>query len=482
MPVYNAPKIFLRKAIESVRQQVYSNWELCIADDRSTKDYVRRVLNEYKELDCRIRVFFRAENGHIAAATNSALSLANGEFVALLDHDDELHRLALFSVTREINKQEDVCIIYSDEDKIDGNGKRYDPYFKPDWNPDLFLSQNFISHLGVYRTDLVRAVEGLRTEFDGSQDYDLALRIIEKIDARQIRHIPRVLYHWRGIGGSTSLLSGEKGYAVTAARRAIASHLERTGQAGDVITGWRFYHRVRYHITGAPGVQIILFGRGKAKNSLVQNLNSIKSEHDIVLTNLIIDNNENLADFLNHAVDESRSDLILFLNNSLSPSNPDWLTELTSQSLRLRIGAVSGKIVDWRNKILQAGFSVTSEKEKNAFFGHNDFAGLSDLLPGHGAQAQLNRNVSAVGIDCLIMRRALFKQFNGFDNRNFPLQPFDLDLCLRLMQAGFLIHVTPYAKFVLRKNGVLYADSIIKKEKLDMSENDYMLTRWRRKS
>ncbi|MGH9915854.1 MAG: glycosyltransferase family 2 protein, partial [Pyrinomonadaceae bacterium] len=382
MPVYNSPEIFLRKAIESVRQQVYSNWELCIADDRSTHGHVRRILNEYGQVDCRIKAIFREKNGHISAATNSALSLANGEFVALLDHDDELHRLALFHVIREINEHPDVCLIYSDEDKIDGNGKRYDPYFKPDWNPDLFLSQNFISHLGVYRTDLVRSVGGFREGFEGSQDYDLALCCIEQIDAHQIRHTPYVLYHWRAIEGSTSLLSGEKSYAVIAARKAIASRLERTGQSADVVAGWRFYHRVRYHVTDTPRVQIISFGKDEAKDVLVKHLNAIGSEYDLLLTNLVIDSGQNFADALNKATEESKSNLILFLNNSLRPTDSVWLSELISHALRPCVGIVSGKIVDKRNKILHAGLSITLEREKNEMLVRSNFAGFNDLLPG----------------------------------------------------------------------------------------------------
>ena len=234
MPVYNPRAEDLRGAIESVRSQIYPHWELCIADDASTEPDVAPLLRDYARRDDRIKVTVRSENGHIAAASNSALALATAEFVALLDHDDLLAPHALYMVAVEINRWPRADLIYSDEDKIDADGRRFDPYFKSDWNPDLVLSQNMISHLGVYRTALVRAAGGFRVGFEGSQDYDLALRIIERTAPERIRHIPFVLYHWRTAPGSTAAGTQNKSYAVDAARRAIQEHLDRSGVAARV--------------------------------------------------------------------------------------------------------------------------------------------------------------------------------------------------------------------------------------------------------
>ena len=233
MPTYNSELKWLVEAIESVRMQIYTNWELCIADDASTNKNVRPILERFAEKDVRIKVFFREKNGHISASSNSALNLVTGEYIALLDHDDLLPEHALFWVADAINNNPDAQLIYSDEDKIDKTGRRYEPYFKSDWNPDLFLSQNMISHLGVYRADLIKRVGGFREGYEGSQDYDLALRCIEQIDSHTIVHIPRILYHWRSHPGSTAQAGSEKNYALYAGERALNDHFTRIGVSAN---------------------------------------------------------------------------------------------------------------------------------------------------------------------------------------------------------------------------------------------------------
>ena len=227
MPVYNPPLNMLEEAIHSVQAQLYTNWELCIADDASTNSKVKSLLKRYADRDPRIKVVFRKENGHISLASNSALKLVTGEYVALLDNDDLLSEHALFWVADAINDNPDAELIYSDEDKIDTAGHRYDPYFKSDWNPDLFLSHNMICHLGVYRTELVKKLGGFRKGYEGAQDYDLALRCTEQLASHQILHIPRVLYHWRSHSGSTALAGSEKSYALMAGERALNDHFKR---------------------------------------------------------------------------------------------------------------------------------------------------------------------------------------------------------------------------------------------------------------
>ncbi len=260
MPVYNTNEKWLRLAIDSVLAQLYLEWELCIADDASTAPHVRRILEEYQSKDPRIKVVFRKNNGHISAASNSALELATGEWIALLDHDDELPEYALYMVSEEINTYPQVRIIYSDEDRIDEQGVRYSPYFKSNWNPDLFLSQNVISHLGVYHASLVREASGFRKGFEGSQDYDLALRIVERIMANQIRHIPHVLYHWRAVEGSVADRVDAKSYAYEAARTALQQHLDRQKISAYVTTAHSYsMHRVIYKLPEhLPKVSIII--------------------------------------------------------------------------------------------------------------------------------------------------------------------------------------------------------------------------------
>ncbi len=228
-PVYNPDLTALATAIASVREQIYERWELCIADDASTDPQVRPRLEQIASAEPRIKVIFRSSNGHIAACSNSAFALATGDWCALLDQDDALTPDALARVALEIEAHPEAGLIYSDEDKIDAAGNRLSPFFKPDWNPELFLGQNFVNHLGLYRTELLREVGGFRESFEGSQDYDLVLRCLERLKPSQVRHIPRVLYHWRMAPGSVAALPDAKPYATTAARRAIAEHLQRRG-------------------------------------------------------------------------------------------------------------------------------------------------------------------------------------------------------------------------------------------------------------
>ncbi len=234
MPVYNVPEQWLVKAIELVRGQLYDNWELCIADDASTELHVRKILKHYAATDPRIKVYFRETNGHISACSNDALTLATGSYIGLLDHDDELHETALFYVALEANKYPDAGIIFSDEDKIDTKGKRSRPYFKCGFSYELFLAQNQINHFGVYRRDYIDAAGGFRTGFEGSQDWDLALRVVEKCGVDNVRHIPRVLYHWRKLETSTATNTGTKPYAMQAGMRAVTEHLERRKIAAKV--------------------------------------------------------------------------------------------------------------------------------------------------------------------------------------------------------------------------------------------------------
>ncbi len=213
LPVYNTPLRWLKRVIETVLGQAYPKWELCIADDASPDPQVRKTIESYAAGDPRIKVVFRPSNGHIVAATNSALELATGSFVALLDHDDELRPHALLEMAREIMGNPEAALIYSDEDHLDEAGVRYAPYFKPDFNYDLLLSQNCVCHLGVYRADLVRQLGGFRAGTEGAQDWDLALRVFEAVGRDRIHHIPKILYHWRSIEGSTARGVSEKSYA-----------------------------------------------------------------------------------------------------------------------------------------------------------------------------------------------------------------------------------------------------------------------------
>ncbi len=265
VPAYNTPEHILRRCIESVQRQLYPYWKLCIVDDASSQPHVARLCEAYARCDQRIHFRRRETNGHIAAATNSALEFASGEFVAFLDHDDLLAPHALYVVAEELRRDPEVDLIFTDEDKVDETGVRYDPWFKPDWNYDLMLSQNAVVHLAVFRRSIINDIGGLRSGFDGSQDYDLVLRFSERIPSKRIRHIPFILYHWRAVPGSVALAEGEKAYAYDAAERALREHLARQGVTAEVEKqSHPGYYRVRWPLPAQqPRVSIIIPTRDK---------------------------------------------------------------------------------------------------------------------------------------------------------------------------------------------------------------------------
>ncbi len=235
VPVYNTHKKWLRLCIESVMNQVYDNWELCIADGGSTKSYIRKVFKRYAKQDSRIKVKFLTKNKGIAGNSNEALAIANGEFVGFLDHDDELSFSALYEVVKLLNENQDLDFIYSDEDKISTKGKRFDPHFKPDWSPDTLRSYNYITHFAVIRKKIIDEVSGFRDGYEGSQDYDLFLRVVER--TQRIAHIPKVLYHWRANWSSAGGNLKAKMYAYDSAKRALKDHIQRMGLDGEVKDG-----------------------------------------------------------------------------------------------------------------------------------------------------------------------------------------------------------------------------------------------------
>ncbi|MDM8562925.1 glycosyltransferase, partial [Candidatus Marithioploca araucensis] len=355
MPTYNTDEKWLRAAIDSVLQQIYPNWELCIADDASTKGHVRRILEEYAERDKRIKLKFRSENGHISAASNTALEIVNGEFVAFLDHDDMLARHALFWVAQDILDYPDVMLWYSDEDKINEKGIRSNPYFKSEWNPDIFLSHNLITHFAVYRKTLIEDIGGFREGYEGAQDYDLVLRAIEQISPAQIRHIPRVLYHWREIAGSTASRPDEKPYAIIAAQKAISEHLERRNIKARVTESpdIRGTLRVQYALpVNLPLVSLIIPTRNSLK-FLKRCVESILNKTDYENFEILIINNNSddpatldymqqlekndkariidyphpfcYADMNNQAVEQAQGEIIGLINNDIEVINREWL-------------------------------------------------------------------------------------------------------------------------------------------------------------
>jgi O-antigen biosynthesis protein len=499
MPVYNTPRRYLRAALDSVLEQLYPHWELCIADDASTDPVVREVLDEYAARDRRVKLALRERNGHIAEASNSALDLASGEFVALLDHDDLLTRDALFNVALLVNEHPDADFIYSDEDKIDDVGRRSEPYFKPDWSPDSFLARMYVGHLSVFRRELVRAVGGFRPGFEGSQDYDLVLRVTERTE--RIHHIARVLYHWRIHPESTSAETASKGYAYEAGRRALEEAVARRGEPGRVEQlPEPGSYVVRYAIAEPGKVSVIVPTRDHGED-LERCLTSVFARASYPhFEVVIIDNGStdpaslatferwtrdeprvrvvrydvpfNFAKINNYGVAHTNGRFVLFLNNDTEVLTDDWLEAMVEQAQRPSIGAVGAKLLYPDRTVQHAGVII----------GIGGVAGHAHKYADSGSGGYFNtlrtvNNYSAVTGACMMIRRDAFEKAGGFDEE-LAVAFNDIDLCLKLQALGlynvYLAHVV-LVHHESKSRG--YEDSVPKQARFAI-EQSIMQARW----
>lgn len=470
LPVYNTPEEWLRKAIDSVRTQLYTNWELCIADDASPSPHVRTILQEYAAKDNRIKITFRAENGHISESSNSALALATGEYVALLDHDDELREHALYMNVAELNRYPNAKLIFSDEDKITTYGMRFNPYFKSDWSREFFLQQNFVCHLSVFKREVLTSVGGFRKGFEGSQDWDLVLRVVDAIDEKDIRHIPHILYHWRSVEGSTAQSSAFKPYALQAGAKAVEEHLQRRGTKGRVeILEDIAHYRIRYDLprelplvsiiiptkdklgmlsrcvssllekTTYKNFEIIIIDNGSVEDTTLRYFDSISR-----LGNVRVIHDErsfNFSRLNNFAVTHAKGSLLAFLNNDLEVISPDWLSEMVSYSVQPHNGAIGARLW-YPNGLLQHGGVILGI---GGVAGHNH-KGRPRSDVGYFNRAILAQNLSAVTAACLVIRREIFDAVGGFDEENLSIAFNDVDFCIKVREQGFKNVWTPYAE------------------------------------
>ncbi len=467
MPVYNTDPSELTAAIESVLDQSYETWELCVADDCSSRPDVKGILQQFADCDSRIKLAFQNERGGISKTCNKALEMASGDYICFLDHDDTFAPHALAYVCETLDRSPATDLIYSDEDKLDQHGKRFDPFFKPDWSPDLLLSENYMSHLLVLRRKLLQKVGPFCPECDGSQDYDLILRATEY--ASRIEHIPRVLYHWRAGLASTATALEYKEYALSAARRALERHCDRIGKQIGVEPGRRIGRwRVRYPTPKGTRVSIIIAAGGKA-GALRDNLDSIfqkttYGDYEVA----IIDNSKhsgiekvvsefnaarrqlryidqrnqpfNYSALNNAAARECDSPLLLFLNDDTSVIAPDWLESLVELIVRPEVGAVGAKLLYPDRRIQHAG--VVMGIYDNC--GHA-FKGLDSDGQHYFDFPDVIRNVSAVTGACLMTKSNVFWDADGFDETEFAVAFNDIDLCLKIGSLGYRVLYTPHA-------------------------------------
>jgi len=454
-PVYNTPERWLRQAIESVLAQIYPHWEFCLANDSSTEPQVSQVLSEYAVLDKRVWAITLPVNKGISGASNAALAAATGEFVAMLDHDDELQPDALLEVVKLLNQRPDLDIIYTDEDKKSQDGRRISPFFKPDWSPNLLLSCNYVAHLLTYRRSLVAELGGFRSEFDGSQDYDLILRASER--TARIGHIPLPLYSWRMISGSAAASERAKPYAYEAAATALAEAMDRRKMLGRVEdTDVPGIYRARPGLREQPLVSIIIPTRDKSSilrrciTSLCAHTKYSPCEVLVVDSapeqqlpedlkggiNVLLpyDREEfNFSRAINLGAARARGAYLLLLNDDAEPAADGWLEAMLEHAQRREIGVVGARLIDRHGEPNHEGIvlGLWGMPAANLAFRH---WGLGDCL----------RDCSAVTAACMMTRRDVFDQLRGFDE-GLRLGWNDVDYCLRARQAGYSVVYSPAA-------------------------------------
>jgi GT2 family glycosyltransferase len=471
MPSYNIDPKWVSEAISSVRRQIYPRWELCISDDASTTPGLRELLEREAATDTRIRVTFRPVNGHISANSNSAFDLASGDYIALMDADDLLPPDALFWVAHEIALHPETDLIFSDEDKIDDAGHRFDPYFKPAWNPALMLSQNAFCHLGVFRRSLVEQVGRFREGYEGAQDHDLALRCADATTADRIRHIPRVLYHWRASAQSTAAGLDSKPYAWQAGHRAIEDSLKRRGINGRVEPALGSFYQVIYAAPDPlPHVSIIMPTTmlNKVTPRCLQSVLTKTRYANFELLLVASDRDHEaarargrFASFLkdrrvravehksapfnfswvnNRGAVEARGDLLCFLNDDVEVISEDWLDQLVARIGVDGVGAVGPMLFYPSGLVQQAGVLLGVGGVAD-----HAFRNMRPGQTGYFGRAALEQDYSCLTAACLLVRRELFEAVNGFDV-TLPTAFNDVDLCIRMRHVGARLVWTPAAQ------------------------------------
>lgn len=498
VPAYRTPVLFLKQMIESLLAQTYANWELCIANASPDDEEMQKVLADYAAKDSRIRFRNLKENLGIAGNTNVALQMAGGEFVGLLDHDDLLAPNALFEIALALEKHPEADAVYTDEDKVTTElDEHFQPHLKPDFSLDLLRSNNYICHFFLARRSVIEEVGGFRKEFDGAQDYDFIFRCVEK--AREILHIPEILYHWRTHKASTADNPASKMYAFDAGKRAIEAHLERTGTKGEVShTPDLGFYRVKYPVQGEPLISIIIPNKDE-KETLETCLESIRKSAYRNYEILIVENNStteeifryykelsdeenvrllrwkkefNYAAINNYAASHAKGDYLLFLNNDVKAITPDWIEELLSVCQRPEVGAAGAKLIYPDDTIQHAGCVIGM----GGIAGHM-FVDMPADRTGYLHKASILQDMSAVTAACMMMKREAFDRAGGF-TEELAVAFNDVDLCLKVRREGYLIVYDPYAQLYHMESKTRGAEDSKEKVQRFQTEIEYMRCHW----
>jgi GT2 family glycosyltransferase len=450
LPVFNTPGPLLSQTLESIGKQHYQRWELCLVDDASTAPHVRAVLEHYAGRDPRIRWQRRRENGGISLASNDALAMAAGQYIALVDHDDVLAPQALLLVAMAIVENPRAGLLYSDSDELDPSGRRCNPFFKPDWNYDLLLGQNYFNHLTVYSAALVAAVGGFRQEFDASQDYDLALRAVEHLADDQILHIPHILYHWRVV--ASSVARSDLARACRVGRLAVAEHLARTGQPGEVVAAQNavIFNRVKRPVTQPePPVTVLVYGSEPQQlRAAAMNLPHNTDYPALRVVEVLLPAGaEEASGQLNTRCQAVSSEFMCLLHASAEVGGSDFFSALISHLTRAGVGAVGAKMLATEAD-LSSGPLMTGIGPRGSGRLHLDAccAGATLDSKGYFARLCLDQCASVLHGAALAMRTADFKAVGGISaGLSHPLL-VGADICLKLGQRGQPLIWTPYAQ------------------------------------
>lgn len=499
VPAYRTPEHFLRQMIESLLDQSYENWELCVANGSPEDETMGQVLSQYAAQDSRIRYQNLTENLGIAENTNAAFAMATGDFVGLLDHDDLLALDALYEVARVIKEHLDVDVIYTDEDKVTTDlAEHFQPHFKPDFSIDLLRSNNYICHFFVVRRSLMESTGGFSKEYDGAQDYDFIFRCCE--GARRICHVPRILYHWRVHKASTADNPASKMFAFDAGKRAIEGHLTRTNTPGMVShTKDLGFYRVKYPIQGNPQISILIPNKDQGETlrrcimsieerSAYDNYEIIIIENNSVeeatfayyeelkthknISVIIWDGPFNYSVINNYGVAHAKGDYLLFLNNDTQVITEQWLGELLGNCQRKEVGIVGAKLYFPDDTIQHAGTIIGI----GGIAGHA-FLNTQRSRTGYLHKASIQLNYSAVTAACMMMKKEVFTQIDGFEEQ-LSVAFNDVDLCLRTVQAGYLVVYNPAVELYHYESKSRGKEDSEEKIKRFQTEIEFMRTRW----
>lgn len=468
VPVYNVSALHLNNCIRSVLYQSYPHWEICLVDDCSTNKDVRRLLEKWDAVDSRIKVDFLEQNQGISGATNAAVALARGEYLGFLDNDDELAEECLFTLVQKINSDA-ADLYYSDEDLIGEDGRQFSVFYKPDFNAELLLSHNYVTHFVLTERKLYHDVGGLDSRLDGAQDFDLFLKLSEK--AKKIVHIPDILYHWRASESSTSVNHEQKHYADEAGKKAVADALARRQISGEVLsTEWKFFYRIKKERQGDPLVSVIVLSRGvddfkEWLSELLSRTNYLNTEFIVVVSCkeelqllkplsensertvkcLLHTNTKALATHYNQAVFESSGQYLVFLNPWIRIQADDWLEAMLEYAMAETSGIVGGRVIPCQENDLVATVPDT-DRQSDLYY-----ARFLQRCSQHMNGLQCVQNAIALSWDLAMVERNSFLELDGFTEQSLGNLFADSDLCLRMRARGYENIYTPFAFGIWRK-------------------------------